>query len=109
MKRHLAMLRENEMDGCLFCQDGTAQNPQPRWRRKVTGAPLPEPLRQPTPETRPHQPGMPPVPPSDNEAAHVYKIEGLPPGYVYIHTPLPSSEFSNHDEYAKDRKCIGRG
>jgi len=27
MERHLAMLWENQMDGCLPCQNGTAQNP----------------------------------------------------------------------------------
>ena len=28
----------------------------------------------------------------------------MPPGYVYIHTPLPSALFFNDDAYAKDRK-----
>jgi len=27
MERHPAMLRENQMDGCLQCQNGTPQNP----------------------------------------------------------------------------------
>jgi len=47
---------------------------------------------------------MPPVPPGDKEAAHVSEIEGVPPGYVYINTPLPSVQFFNLDAYAKDRK-----
>jgi len=45
---------------------------------------------------------MPPVPPGDNEAAHISEIEGVAPGYAYIHTPLPSGQFGNHDAYAKD-------
>jgi len=45
------------------------------------------------------------VPPGNNEAAHISEINVVPPGYVYIHTPLPSTQFFNHDVYAKDRKC----
>jgi len=33
MERHPAMHQENQTDGCLPCQNGTAQNPQTRWRR----------------------------------------------------------------------------
>jgi len=44
------------------------------------------------------------VPTSDNEGAHGSEIEGVPPGYVYIHTPLSSTQFLNLDSYAKDRK-----
>jgi len=47
---------------------------------------------------------MPLVPPNYDEAAHLSEIKGVPPGYVYIHTPLPSAQFVNHDAYAKDRK-----
>jgi len=104
MERHPATLRENQTDGCLPCQNGTAQNPQTRLRRKGTGAPPPERLRHPPPEPRPHPPGMPPVPPGDNGAAHLSEIEGVPSGYVYIHPPLPSAQFFNHDAYDKDCK-----
>jgi len=104
MKRHPAMLWENQIDGFLLCQNGTAQNPQTRWRCEVTGAAYPERLRQPTSAPTPHPPEMPPVPPGNNEAAHVSEIGGVPPGYVYIHTPLPSAQFFNLDAYAKDRK-----
>ena len=104
MERHPAMLQENQTDCCLRCQNGTAQNPLTRWRCKGMGAPPPERFRQPTPELRPHPPGMPPVPPGDNEAAHVSEIDGVPPGYVNIHNHLPSSQFFNHDAYAKDHK-----
>jgi len=104
IERHPAMLWENQTDGYLPCQNDTAQNSQTRWRRKGTGARPPERLRQPTPEPTPQPPEMPPVPPSINEAAHLSEIEGVPPGYVYIHTSLPSAQFFNHDAYAKDRK-----
>jgi hypothetical protein len=32
--RHPAMLRPNQTPGCLSCQNGTAKNPQTRWRLK---------------------------------------------------------------------------
>jgi len=105
MEIHLAMLRENHMDGCLPWQNGTAQNPQTRWWSKGTAAPPPERLRQPTPELRPHLARTPPVPPGDIAAAHVSEIKGVPPGYEYIHTPVPSAQFFNLVAYAKDRKC----
>jgi len=103
-ERHPAMLWDNQTDSYPPCQNGTAQNPQTHWRRKSTGAPPPEQLRLPTPETTPDPPKTPPVPPVNNVAAHLSEIEGVPPGYVYIHTPLPSVQFSNHDAYANDRK-----
>ena len=89
IERHPAMVRDNQLDGCLPFQNGTAQNPPTRWRRKGTGAPSPERLRQPTPEPTPHAPKTPLVPPGSNEAAHLSEIETVPWGYVYIHTPLP--------------------
>jgi len=42
MTRHPAMLRENQMDCCHPRQNGIAQDPQTRGRRKGTGAPPPE-------------------------------------------------------------------
>jgi len=101
---HPAMLRENQMDGCLPWQYGTAQNPQSHWRRNGMGAPPTERLRQPTPQPPPHPPDTPLVPPGNNEAAHLSEIDGVPPGYVYIRTSLPSAQFFNHDAYAKDQK-----
>jgi len=44
------------------------------------------------------------VPPGDTKAAQVSEIDGVPPGYVCIHPPLPSAQFFNHDAYAKDGK-----
>ena len=51
--RHPAMLRQNQTPGCLPCQNGTAKNPQTRWRRKGTGAPPPNRRRQQNPEPTP--------------------------------------------------------
>jgi len=104
MERHSAMLRENQTDCCLPWQNGTAWNPQTRWRCKGTGAPPPEQLTQPTPEPMPHPPETPLVPPSNNEGAHASEINGVPPGSVHIHTPLPSPRYFNPDAYAKNRK-----
>jgi len=96
IERHLAMIRENQTDGYLPCRNGTVQNPQSRWRRKGTGAPPPQPA--------PPRPETPPVPPGDSERNQSTEIEGVPPGYVYIRTPLPNTQFFNHDAYTKDRK-----
>jgi len=104
MERHLAMVRENQTDGCLPCQNGKAQNLQTCWRRKGTGAPPPERHRQLTPEPTPHPPETPLVPPGNNKAAHLSRIESVPPGYVYIYTHLPSAQYFNLDAYAKDHK-----
>jgi len=53
----------------------------------------------------PHPHETPPLPPCNNEAAHISELDGVPPVYVYIHTPLPSAQFFNLDAYAKDRMC----
>jgi len=95
IERHPAMVRENQLDGCLPCQNGTPKNPETRWRPKgmVPPPPRPAPLR----------PGTPPVLPDDSERTQCSKTEGVPLGYVYIHTPLHSDGFLNHNPYAKDR------
>jgi len=72
MERHQAMVRENQMDGCLPCQNGTAKDSQTGWRRKGTGAPPPRPA--------PPRPGQPPVPPDDGERTQTSETEGVPPG-----------------------------
>ena len=92
-----AIVWENQMDGCLSCQIVTAKNPQTCWRRKGTGAHPPRPV--------PLRPGMPPAPPDYSEQTQSSETEGVPPRYVYLHTPLPSARFVNLDPYAKDRMC----
>jgi hypothetical protein len=41
IERQPAMVRENQTEGCLPCHNGTAHNPEIRWRRKGKGAPPP--------------------------------------------------------------------
>jgi len=95
IERHLAMVRDHQMDGCLTCQNGTSKNPQTLWRRKGTGAPPPRPA--------PPTPGTSPAPSDDTERTQSSETEGVPPRYVYIHTPLPSANLFNLDSNAKDR------
>ena len=82
IERHPAMVRENQTDGCLPCQNGTAKNPETRWRRKGKGAP--------PPRRAPPRPESPPVPADDDERS---ETAGMPPAYVYIHTSLPNARF----------------
>jgi len=82
IERHPAMVCKNQMDGCLSCQNGTAKYPQTCWKCNGKGAPPP---RRATP-----RPGTPPVPSVHNESS---ETDGVPPTYVYIHTPLPSARF----------------
>jgi len=105
MERHQAILGETQTDGCLPSHNGTAQNPHTRWRHRDKGAPQQEWLRPQTPEPRPYPPEPPPMPHIANAAAPVSGIKGVPPGYVYILTGVPSAQFFNHDAYAKNRKC----
>jgi len=107
-ERHLAMLRQNHMAGCLACQHGTANNPQTRWRRKATGAPLPDRHRQLTTEPTPPLPGTPPVPwiqpapPTNDAGAQCSEILNLLAGHWYSHTSLPCAECFTPDAFAQD-------
>ena len=94
IERYPAMVLQNQTDGCVPCQHGTAKNAQTCWRRKGMGAPPPGLATQ--------RPGTPPAPPDDSERTQSSETEGVPPGNVYIHTPFPSTRFLNHDPYAKD-------
>ena len=82
IERHPAMARENQTDGCLPCQNGTAKNPQTQLRRKGNGAPPPRPA--------PPRAESPPVPSDDEESS---ETEGMPPACMDIHTPLPNAQF----------------
>jgi hypothetical protein len=82
IERHPAMVRENQMDGILPCQNGTAKHPETCWRRKGNGA---------TPPTRATPPPKsPPVPFDDHECS---ETDGMPPTYVYVHLLLPNASF----------------
>jgi len=94
IERHTAIVQENLTDCCVPCQNGTAKNAQTHWRHKGTDAP---PAR-----LLPPSPGMHTAPPDETESTESSKPDGLPPGYVYIHTPLHSARFFNRDPYAND-------
>ena len=104
IERHLAMVHQNQMDGCLPCQNGMAKYTQTRWRSKKMGALTPFRCRQPTPEPMPPAPGKPPAPPGDNAEAPSSQIKAVLPRYVHIHTPLPKAQFFNLGTDAKYSK-----
>jgi len=102
IERHPAMVFKNHTAGWLPCQNGTAKNPDTRWRRRGTAAPPPEPAA-PLPE-RPPPPRTPPAPPGDTDGNESYEIEVMTSKCVYLHSPLPNNQFFNHNAYAKDSK-----
>jgi len=105
LERHLEMIYKHHTDGCLPCQNGAEMNPQTPWRQKETGGPPPGPA-EPPPGTAP-PPGMPPVPPvppGDIQETEYYEMDGMLSGFVYRHSPLPSTQFFNHNAYAEDSK-----
>ena len=59
----------------------------------------------PPPDPAPPAPAMPPAPPGDNKGAQSPRIDSVPPGYLYIPSPLPNAQFVNLDAYPKDLKC----
>ena len=100
------MLRHNQTPGCLPCQNGTAKNPQTRWRRKGTGAPPPNRRRQqnpePTPEPTPPLPGTPLASTGNTSGDQHLEIINLPAGYTYSHTSLPCAESFTLDASAQE-------
>jgi len=98
IQRHPAMLRHNQMPGCLPCQNGTAKNPQTRWRRTGTGAPPPTRCRVRTPAPNPPPPSTPPAPTGSTSAAQPSEIVNLPAGYMHLHTAFSCAEFFDYDE-----------
>jgi len=103
--RHPAMLRQNQTPGCHPCQNGTAKNPQTHWRRKGTGAPPPNRLRQqnpePTPEPTPPLLGTPLASTGNTSSDQRFEIINLPAGYTYSHTSLPCVESFTLDASAQ--------
>jgi hypothetical protein len=80
IQRHPAMLHQNHTSSCLACQNGTALNPQTRWRRKGTGASSPDQRRQRTPEPSPPLPGTTLTPTSHASGAQHSQIMNVPVG-----------------------------
>jgi len=97
IQRHPAMLRQNQMSGCLPCQNGTAKNPQARCTCKGTGAPPPARRRERIPEPTPPPPGTPPAPTGNTSGAQPAEIINLPAGYTYSHTAIPWAEYFEDD------------
>jgi hypothetical protein len=52
----------------------------------------------------PPRPGTPPAAPDGSERSQYAEIEGAPPEYVHIHSPLPNAQFFNLDIYTKNCK-----
>jgi len=102
IQRHPAMLGQNQTSGCLPCQNGTAKNPQTRWRRKGTGTPPPDRRREPTPELTAPLPGTPPAPTGDTSGVRPSQIVNSPAGYTHSHTALPCAEFFDDEETEHD-------
>jgi hypothetical protein len=104
--RHPAMLRQNQMPGCLPWQNGTAKIPQTRRRRKGTGAPPPNRRRQqnpePTPEPTPPLPRTPLSSTGNTSGDDSLEIINLPAGYMYSHTSLPWAESFTLDASAQE-------
>jgi hypothetical protein len=96
VERHPAMVYKSLTARCLPCQNGTAKIPETRWRRKGTAAPPPDPAAP--------RPGMAPAPPGDAQGNECYEIEGMQSRCVYMDSPLPNTEFVNHNAFAKESK-----
>jgi hypothetical protein len=82
IERHPVMVPENEMDGCLPCQDSSAQNRETFWRWNGTGAPPADPVAPP-PGTPP-PPLIPQTPLGDTDRNDSYEMDGLPSTCVYM-------------------------
>ena len=89
IQRHPALVRQNQMSGCLPCQNGTARNPQTLWRHKGTGAPPPDRRREQASEPTPPLPGTPPTPTGKTSRVQLSQIVNLPAGYPYSKAALP--------------------
>ena len=102
MKRHPAMLCQNQTSGCLPWQNGTAKNPQSPWGREETGTPPPDGRREQTPEPTPPLPGTTPAPTGYSSEVQPSEIVNLPAGYTYSHTALPFAEFFDDEQTEHD-------
>jgi hypothetical protein len=106
MERHPAMIPQNQSDGCPPCQNGTARNPQTRWKHNGTDAPppvrhrhrirtlTPSPPSTPSPPGTPSLPGTPPVPPGSTQGAEISQTDNLPAANTDCHVSLPKLKVS---------------
>jgi len=102
--RNPAMICHNHTARYLPCQNGTATDPQTRWRCKGIGALSLNKCRQPTEESPPPLPGKPPAPPGNISGPQCSQIINLPARYAYSHTSLPCAESFTLDASAQDIK-----
>jgi hypothetical protein len=101
IQRPPAMLHQNQMSGCLPCQNGTVKNPQTRSIRNGTCSPPPAGRRVRTSELTPTRPDTPPPTPASTSTPsrpQPSEIGNLPVGYTYSHTALPCEECFEDDE-----------
>jgi hypothetical protein len=104
--RHVAMLCQNQMDGCLSCPNGCIMNPLIRWRHRGIGVPAPNQHTHLTPELTPPRPETPILPGTtftpagNNTGAQRSEIVNLPVGYVYSHPSHSCANFSSLDSSA---------
>jgi len=61
-------------------------------------------LEQPPPEPVASPPRTPSSPPGNTDGNQSYQIGGMPSRCGYIYSPLPNTQFFNHNAYAKDSK-----
>ena len=106
IERHPAILCQNHMARCLPCPNGTAKNPQTRWRHKGTGVPPPiryrQPTQEPTPEPTPGLPRIPPATTGNISGAQSSQIINLPARYEHLYTSLPCAESFSRNASAQD-------
>jgi len=102
IERHQAMVYNNQIHCCLPCQNGTAKNPQTRWRCKGTAAHPPKPAAP--LHGRPPPTGMPHAPPGDSDGQQSNETDAIPPLCVYTQSLCPNTAFFNHNAYDKDSK-----
>jgi hypothetical protein len=101
IQRHPAMLLQNQTSGCLPCQNGTAKNPQTRWRYKATGAPPPARCRKWISEPTAPAASTPPAPTGNTSGTQPAEIVNFPAGYWYSDIALPCVESFEDDEATK--------
>jgi len=102
IQRHPAMLCQIQTSGSLPCHNGTAKNPQTRWRRKGIGAPPTDQRRVRTSEPTRPLPGTPPAPTGNTSGVRPSQIVNLPSGYTYSNVALSCTEFVDDEETQHD-------
>jgi hypothetical protein len=77
----------------------------PKWYSKESSDTLEAQRNRRTSTRRPSAPGTPSAPPGDAEGNESYEIDGMPSSSLYMHSPLPNTQFFNRNAFTKDSKC----